>query len=255
MPQLFRTVLRALGHAGHANRTPRSHPPPRFRLPDLPDELQDMIFSICLATGNTRILMLSKKIHNRIVPIIYRDAYLRLDPGPGDSPQTPTPPSNLPLIRNISVHLDGKFLKTFLAENRPGAHFVPILDFAQPLWTTDAQGRIFHLSISRKDKYLDANTHLLSRLITGLTTFEVVTVTAVTKKDLPSKKCHLSPRNEYLPDPRVFRARNREIYKIFRQEWEGSLGPAKFHDSLRQEGRYLEFRPRAHLAILAAGSS
>lgn len=86
---------------------------------------------------------------------------------------------------------------------------------------------------------------VLGYLIKGLATFEVVTVTVVTRPESGDEK---------VPHPwyqRIFRVRNKRPYEIFRQEWEGALGRAEFHDSFEQEGAYLEFRPRARVA--AAG--
>lgn len=66
---------------------------------------------------------------------------------------------------------------------------------------------------------------MLSKSITGLTKFKTVTMTAVTKAQTEKKAdgsvhCYWSP-------PILLRARNRALYNRFRQEWEGTLGPAK----------------------------
>ena len=83
---------------------------------------------------------------------------------------------------------------------------------------------------------------VLGRAISGLTTFETVTVTAITTPPKLKKE-----EDNYRSHPRVFRGRNKQTYEIFQGIWEDTLGPAKFYDSPGQEGRYLEFRPRAHL--------
>ena len=222
---------------------------PRFRLLDLPVELQDIIFRLCLASGNTGVLLLSKAIYIRVVHFLYSDAYLRLRLHSADlkrdhtsriySIHWPLDSSKMSLIQNFSIHFDIGFLKGLL--DHP---YLTGIDFTLPLWNPNTQARTFHIGYSRKDDTLKKETDVLGKLIAGLTTFEFVTVTAITGRQV-----------RYQPNARVFRARNREVYNIFRQEWEGTLGPAKFFDGLVQEERYLEFRPREHLASVAADSN
>lgn len=226
---------------------------PRFRLLDLPVELQDIIFRLCLATGNTDVLLLSKNIHTRVVHFLYRDAYLRLynanlrmDHNPGIfNVHWPLPPSKMSLIQKISIDFDNGFLKELL--DHP---YITGIDFTLPLWNPNTQARTFHIGYWRKDEVLKNEAHVLGKLIAGLTTFEFVTVTAITEIVQRAGE----PGILYQPNARVFRARNSEVYNMFRQEWEGTLGPAKFFDGLVQEERYLEFRPRKHLASVAADS-
>ena len=92
---------------------------------------------------------------------------------------------------------------------------------------------------------------MVSKRIPGLTTFKTVTMTAVTKAQT-EKKANGSMHYYWSP-PILLRARNRAVYSRFRQEWEGTLGPAKWYDGHKQELRYLEFRPRDHWASVPAG--
>ena len=224
---------------------------PRFRLLDLPVELQDIIFRLCLATGNTHVLLLSKDIHTRAVRFLYRDAYLSLHSPDIDrdrksqirSVRWPLLPSNMSLIQNFSIHFDNDFLKELF-----DWHYITGIDFTLP---PNAQARTFHIDFSREDEVLKDAGDLLGKLMTGLTIFDFVTVTAITK----IKKRNDGLGEVYQPDARVFRARNRQVFNMFRREWEGTLGPAKFYDSPGQEGRSLEFRPREYLASVAAESN
>lgn len=98
-----------------------------FRLPELPVELQDMIFRLRLATGNTRILLLSKEINTHLVHFLYRDAYLRLhNSGVHGIPPT-LPTSKISLIQNISIHIDDDVFR-YTSE-------VPVIDLTLPLWS------------------------------------------------------------------------------------------------------------------------
>lgn len=215
---------------------------PTFRLLDLPVELQDIIFRFCLATGNTGVLLLSKNIHTRVVHFLYKDVYLRLHSAdlkrdhnsPTYSIRWPLPPSKMSLIQNVSINLDHGFLKEL--KKLLDLPSLTGLDFTLPLWDPKAQARTFHIGFSREDRFLEEEWDALGKLTMGLITFEFVTVTAITKI-----------QKYYRPNAKVFRARNKEVYNIFRQKWEGTLGPAKFFDGLVQEERYLEFRPREHI--------
>lgn len=235
-----------------------------FRLLDLPFEVQDMVFDLCLATGNTQILLLSKDVHTRTVPFLYKNAYFRLDSRDVEEREKRSiikfkiyriplrlPTSKISLIQNISMHIDLGNMDDNAVKNLRsdrGSRQGPVINFAMRPWTRIARRRIFQLNISLKDSGLGIEADLLGKVIKDLTTFEVVIVTAITKTQRADG--YAQP---YQPCQRVSRARNRQVYSIFRQEWECTLGPAEFYDSPGQEGRYLEFRPRKHLASVAAG--
>lgn len=231
--------------------SPPAHDTPSFDLPYLPAELQDMIFRHCLASGNPQVLRLSKNIKKRLQFSLYRDAHLHLDSGDvqerGDATRLYSIPSRIStlktsLIQNITIHITDQNLGKTKSESNPQTLIpLPVIDFAQHPWTCITQRRTLHLSFSQQDTTIHFEEETFGKLIKGLTTFEVVTVTAITTP--PERK-----RKEYQPFPIIFRARNKPVYETIRRVWERELGPAKFYNSLRQEGGYLEFRPPAYLA-------
>lgn len=233
-----------------------AHSTPCFGPPYLPAELQDMIFSLCLTGGATQVLRLSKNIRRFIRPRLYQDAYLRLDSRDLEkksdgsrvySIRRGLSPSKMSLIQNITIYIAPPDLDPYSQLEDNISRDLPAIDFTVPPWTSITRRRTFHLQVSQQDLGLHDNVGSLGKVLKGLATFEDVTMTVVQTSPKADQSEH-----DCRPWSTVFRARDKEMYQKLRWVWEGTLGPAIYHDSPGQEGRLLAFRPREHLAKVAA---
>ncbi|CAD6582485.1 MAG: hypothetical protein ASARMPREDX12_000954 [Alectoria sarmentosa] len=230
------------------NKTTESklQPMPSKKVPvsllDLPRELRDMIHRHSITAGNLEILRTCKLVSEEATQLLSKNAILRVNLGFPDR----QPPTNLALVSTTSAqHVE------FRLDTSSGALPFDINLIALFAGThTTRESCLVNLNYGKEGAPTYHLEHdALFAILGVLTGFKSLVIKIVIERYEASEFEGLLTKEQFretFPYESRLLSHHGESYQKVRRFLEGSLGPAKFDDSV--DGHCLEFHPLEALA-------